>query len=65
MSMREQDIDPTLTYPPDATQCRYGHRFASEADCFLPEDWDHFMCRRCVNESGLTDAEIVRSLEAW
>lgn len=39
------------TYPPDATECNRGHRFASEADCVLPEGWDNFMCRTCINET--------------
>lgn len=38
------------TYAPTATQCGKGHRFASEADCVLPEDWDYFMCRACITE---------------
>lgn len=42
------------TYAPNATQCVKGHRFASEADCILPEDevdaWDYFLCRVCVEE---------------
>lgn len=39
----------SLTYPPDATECRQGHPFASEADCVLPDGWDNFMCRTCIN----------------
>lgn len=38
------------TYRPDEVQCVKGHRFLSEADCVLPEDWDYFLCRRCVEE---------------
>lgn len=60
-----EPLDPSWTYRPDETECRYGHRFTSEADCFLPEDWDHFMCRKCIAEAGLTEAEVARSLEAW
>lgn len=39
----------TNTYQPDATNCEMGHAFHSEADCFLPEGWDRFMCRRCLD----------------
>ena len=28
-----------------------GHPFASEADCLLPDGWDNFMCRACVQEA--------------
>jgi hypothetical protein len=44
------------TYAPNQTECVKGHRFASEADCILPEDevdaWDYFLCRRCVEALG-------------
>jgi hypothetical protein len=48
-----EDQWPDLpTYAPDATECEKGHSFRSEADCVLPEGWDHFMCRRCVQEAS-------------
>lgn len=38
------------TYKPDARGCAEGHKFSSEADCVLPEGWDYFFCRKCLNE---------------
>lgn len=43
--------DASRTYLPDATECVKGHPFRSEADCLLPDDWDQFMCRRCVDQA--------------
>jgi hypothetical protein len=43
------DDHRTNTYPPNATNCAEGHVFHSEADCFMPEGWDNFMCRRCLD----------------
>lgn len=43
------DTPRTNTYPPDALNCELGHSFHSEADCFLPEGWDNFLCRRCLD----------------
>ena len=40
------------TYAPNQTVCVKGHRFRSEADCVLPEEWDYFLCRRCVEALG-------------
>lgn len=37
------------TYRPDETECVKGHQFRSEADCVLPEEWDYFLCRGCVD----------------
>lgn len=47
-------MSETATYSPDATVCAYGHSFESEADCVMPEDWDRFMCRRCLVGAGLS-----------
>lgn len=43
-----------VTYRPDASECVKGHPFRSEADCVLPEGWDYFLCRRCVEALKVT-----------
>lgn len=55
------------TYAPDARGCVIGHPFRSEADCVLPEDWDHFLCRRCVEAAAhetWPESEHAASLQA-
>lgn len=51
------------TYTPVATGCVKGHRFKSEKDCVLPEGWDHFFCRHCLNELPVTDEELFEVAE--
>lgn len=50
--MRAEELPPgwsqQRTYRPDETRCVNGHEFRSEADCILPDGWDHFLCRRCL-----------------